>query len=479
MTQFDNQGRPVVPGDARRRTLRAAGFAVDRHGPVTTRLLSAWKHYQAGGHPKKWNAANPKQTAPGQAPAGALGPTMSVRAAAQSVGKAATKGSRSVARGVGRGVAGAHAKAKVNQSRPRARAGGGGGGAGGGAGAGGGGGGAAPSNFPGVPGVDAGGTNTAHLIGRGMADTLAGYQYDPQIHELLTQLAQGQRDETQHQGDIGNWYGQVEGAQRTAGQRDTEAADHAHQVTTQALQGILQSLGGSRGAGVVGAAGLNDINAQAQQGSSQDRYNADLAPLLKQEEAGAHSRELALGSQRENAINQSLVGVRGQRGQARAKALMDIIQANNQGRQSNFQNKLAVQNAQLAGASLGLNADQTYAGIAAQKAGTKLNQQKLKLESLAMQQKTGAPNWQKLNYPDRQTVVHDAVGRAAATMAPDHWDDAYVRDQALKIIRAGGYNAARGKNYRGKVNRQSQRQIQLAVDQAARAAYQAWKAKGH
>jgi hypothetical protein len=156
---------------------------------------------------------------------------------------------------------------------------------------------------------------------------------------------------------------------------------------------------------------------------------------------------------------------------------MDIIQANNQGRQGNFQNKLAIQNAKLAAASLGLNADQTYAGIASQKANTKLNQQKLKLETLATQQKTGAPNWAKLNYPDRQTVVHDAVGRAAATMAPDHWDDAYMRDKALRIIRAGGYSSARGKNYTGKVNKASQRQIQAAVAAAVSAAYQGWKAK--
>lgn len=312
-----------------------------------------------------------------------------------------------------------------------------------------------------------------------MAETLAGYQFDPQIQELLTQIQQGGRDEKQHQHDIGHWYDQVEGAQKTAADRDTEASTHAHEVTTNALNGILQSLGGSRGAGVVGAAGLNDLTELAAQGASQERYNADMAPLLKEESAGAHSREAALASQRSTALNTQLTGVRGQRGQAKAKALMDIIQANNQGRQTNFQNRLAVQNAKLASASLGLNADQTYAGIDAQKANTQMNKAKLRLETLASQQKQGKMNWAQLNYPDRQTVVHDAVGRAVATLAQGrgHWDPQAVYASALASLRAGGFKSAKPWGAKGKYNKRNQQQIHTALDQAIAAAQRAWNAK--
>lgn len=466
--QFDKFGRPIRVGENKRRTLREAGYAVDRHGPLTPRLLSAWQDYNShGGHPKHWNARNPSK-ATRSATYGPSVPKRPLSAAGQAAAKAAS------------GIAGAvrgglkhkkvvppispHPKKRDTHDRAAAAAQDLGAQTDGTVG----------NNFPGVPPVDAGGTNTASLLPRGMADTLAGYQFDPQIHELLSQLEQGKRDSSQHQSDIGNWYGQVAGAQDTARTRDTEAAQHAQGDVTGTLQSILQSLGGSRGAGVVGAAGLNDLTGLASQGASQDRYNADLAPLLKQEEAGAHSRQSAQDSQTANQRHQQLVELRGQRGQGVGKALVDIMQANNQGRQTNFQNRLAVQNAKLAGASLGLNADQTYAGIDAQKAATRQNERKL---TLAEQQASGRPNWAKLNYPDRQTVVHDAVDRAASTMAPDHWDALYVRGQALKIIRAGGYSSARGPGYKGKVNLQSRRQIQAAVDAAVQSAYQAWKAK--
>lgn len=326
--------------------------------------------------------------------------------------------------------------------------------------------------------MDAGNPNTQKLFGRDMADKLAGYQFDPQIQELLTQINQGGRDEHQHQADIGHWYDQAEASQHTAGQRDQQAGTDARDQANKALQGILASLGGSRGAGVVGAAGMNDLTSLAAQGSSQDRFNNDMAPLLAQEAAGAHSREQALASQRAAALNTQLTGVRGQKGQAKAKALMDIIQANNQGRQGNFQNTLAIQNAKLAAASLGLNADQTYAGIAAQQANTKLNAKKLALESLAAQQKTGKMDWGHLNYPDRQTVLQDAVGRAVASLGEDHWDAPHVYNAALAILRSGGFRSARGPNYRGKVNRQNRNQILAGLRNAINQASAAY-AKAH
>jgi hypothetical protein len=472
--------------NALRSLLRSKGYNVAGGGPMSPRLMNAYKHYQANQHQPHYGAHTWNRSPIGQT---GMGEHAITDAHGRVVGHSNTAGHGGgmdvVADAGGGGGTGSR---RYGRQRPVVQPvghghkphGGGGGGGGGGAGGGGGGMGAAdPSMFPGVPGVDEGDPNTAHLLGRGMADTLAGMQFDPQIQELMTQIEQGKRDESQNQADIGHWYGQVEGAQHTAGQRDTEANQAAKDSVNNALQGILASLGGSRGAGVVGAAGLNDLTDLAAQGSSQDRYNADLAPLLKDEAAGQHSREAAAASQIASQRGNALVGLRGQRGQAKAKALMDIVQANNQGRQSNFQNRLAIQNARLAAASLGLNADQTYAGIAAQQANTRMNQQKLKLESLAAQQKTGKMSWAKLNYPDRQTVIQDAVQRAVATLKGGHgnWDPQAVYASALANLRAGGFRAAQPWGRKGKFSKQSRQQIHNALDQAIAAAQQQWTTK--
>lgn len=336
-----------------------------------------------------------------------------------------------------------------------------------------------PDQFPGIPPVDMKGFRTSRMIPRSMADTLAGMQFDPQIQELLGQIARGRRDTAQHKADIGAWYDQVGRSQETARQRDVEAGEGARRSVQGALDSILASLGGSRGAGVVGASGLADLTDLAAQGASQDRYNADTAPLLQAERAGALSRETAMGSQRRSALDQALVGVRGQRGQARAKALLDIIAANNQGRQTNFQNRLALQNAAMAGASLGLNADQAYAGIANQREANRLNRQQLKLQALAAQQKSGRMNWATLNYPDRQTVVHDAVGRAVAGLVQGrgHWDPTKVYQDALAYLRSGGFKAAQPYKVQGKFNKRNRQQINQAVYRAIEAAQRAWNAK--
>jgi hypothetical protein len=493
--QYDNQGRPVNQGNARvqhmRQTLTKWGYNVAAKGASTPRLMHAWNHFRQNIHQPHRGARSWNKTPMGQR-GGPLGLDLIRDAHGRVVGRTdatgagSRRGANAVADAGGGGGTGQrkYGRGPVQRAHARVRNRGGGPGAGP-VGPGPGGGGADPAadpnNFPGVPGVDAGGPNTQRLLGRGMADTLAGAQFDPQIQELLTQIQQGGRDQSQHQRDISGWYDQVQGAQRTAGQRDTEASQHAHDVTSQALQGILQSLGGSRGAGVVGAAGLNDLTELASQGSSQDRYNADLAPLLQQEEAGAHSREQALGSQRASALNAALTGARGQRGQAKAKALMDIIQANNQSRQGNFQNKLAIQNAKLAAASLGLNADQTYAGIEAQRANTVMNAEKLRMakQSLTQQQKQGKMNWAQLNYPDRQTVVSDAVGRAVAALKQGHgnWDPQAVYASALANLRGGGFKSARAWGAKGKYNKRNQQQIHNLLDQAIKAAQQQWVGK--
>ena len=280
-----------------------------------------------------------------------------------------------------------------------------------------------------------------------MADTLAGLQYDPQIHDLMTQLEEGKRTAAQSQSDIGNWYGAVDKSQETARQRDATTGHAVADDQQGAIESIIQSLGGSRGAGVVGAAGVNDLAALRGGAQAQDQYNNDLQPLLHQEEAGAHSRQAALASQAAAALQSQLTGARGARGQAQAQALMQIIQANNQSRQSNFGNKLALQNAALAAQSMGLDVAklglatrQTDAQIAASQAAARQRGQAQHLQT--------HPNWAALNDTDRQTLISRALQTGIAAIpkgAP--YDPGHVLNVALGYLRQAGYGSARKNSY--------------------------------
>jgi len=120
----------------------------------------------------------------------------------------------------------------------------------------------------GVPGVSAAGTDVNKLVPTSYADEIAGQQYDPQIHEALTQQAQGRRDTAQNLANIGGWYKQVQDSLANAAAQDAAAGASTQRDVSSDIQGIIQSLGGSRGAGVVGAAGANALTSIAEQAAS-------------------------------------------------------------------------------------------------------------------------------------------------------------------------------------------------------------------
>jgi hypothetical protein len=214
----------------------------------------------------------------------------------------------------------------------------------------------------------------ATLMPGDAADKLAGLEYDTQLRDLGIEKARQPVQQRQNEADIGNWYDQALTSQATAGERDKEINAAGTASVTDAVSRILSSLGGgaNEGAGVVGAAGATAVGTLAALGSNQERYNADLVPLLQTERSGALSRERAMGSTRAQDLALKLSGLQGEKGASRAshqlemqqynneirdrrlERLMQIRAANNSLAQQQFQNKLALGEADMAAKGLGL-----------------------------------------------------------------------------------------------------------------------------
>ncbi len=241
----------------------------------------------------------------------------------------------------------------------------------------------------------------AKLFGPGVAEAQAGMQFDPQILGLRDLANKSPLDTAQHVKDIGSWYGQVLSSLKTAGERDAALQSAAVNETTENTADIMSALGGSAnaGSGLVGAAGAEAAGTLGALGLAQDQYNQDLRPLLEAEAAGQKVREQAAGSARLSDLQLQIQAALGQRGQAqvvnqfgidqannqvldnRAQRAMEILQANNNARQVNFQNKYGVETtklgAQVSGAKVAGDLAETVikeagdAATAAQKKGPK------------------------------------------------------------------------------------------------------------
>jgi hypothetical protein len=276
----------------------------------------------------------------------------------------------------------------------------------------------------GVGGIGAGGTvdlrglgaiaaQQGQIIPQALADQLAnnaaGAQYDPQIHDAQAQIAQAPVQAAQNQHDIAQWYGQVQGAQKTATTRDHEISGAGVDSQRAALAAIISSLGGSanEGSASVGAAGENSIGTLQALGGIQDQYNQDLAPLLKLAQSGAATGQQAKDESALTALQQSLANLQGARGQTqaatKAQTLMQIIQQNNATGQQGFQNKM---NVQAAGEAAQLN------GYKALYYGTKANQ--------PVKGGLGAANPSQLQAVQNAVLKHilDANGNPLPGMTP-------------------------------------------------------------
>lgn len=186
--------------------------------------------------------------------------------------------------------------------------------------------------------------------------------FDSGISDAQHVIDKTQAQGAQNQQDIASWMHQVQASQGTAAKRDTAASAAGNASIDAASKAILSSLGGAanEGSSEVAGAAQNGANELAALGANEDQYNADLAPLLKSQQADMAHNEQAQNSQDVSDARQKLTDLVTQRGAAKATAadqatqmnnairdnqvsrLMQIVSANNGTRQQGFQNKLAL-----------------------------------------------------------------------------------------------------------------------------------------
>lgn len=212
-----------------------------------------------------------------------------------------------------------------------------------------------PAGTVDVSGISGLAPNVGTTVSPGLADKMAGLQYDSSITDARTALARQPVQASQDLHDIENWYGQVLGAQKVAAGRDTDMTTAGVGSIRDAVSRIVSSLGGSanEGSGLVGAAGADQVGTLQALGTTQDQYNSDIAPLLRSESAGARQQQMAVNTRDNQDATSAVQKLVQARGQAKAAAGLDISKYNNDVNQQEFQNELALEQAKEAAALTG------------------------------------------------------------------------------------------------------------------------------
>lgn len=207
---------------------------------------------------------------------------------------------------------------------------------------------------------------TAKTLPKSLADQIAGVD-DATAAGFQHQLDHLPAAKKAALDNISNWFGQVTGAEDNAATRDKQMADAGSSAMQDAAKGIMASLGGSAmaGSGQIGAVGANDANTLAAIGANDKMLSSDLAPIFKLSEANAKNSRSQQYDQASSQLQDSLAQAQGQGQTDRANALMQILLANNNARQTNFGNQSGLLNTLASLQISGMNAASTaqYKGI--------------------------------------------------------------------------------------------------------------------
>jgi len=237
----------------------------------------------------------------------------------------------------------------------------------------------------------------------GMADTLAGLQYDAPIHDVKTLIDRLGPQNAQALADISNWFGQAQAANMQAGSRNAGIANDVAANQDAAVQGLMASLGGggNDANAAIAVTQLNDSGLQRVLGGIEQQYHNDTDPLLAQAAATAQAAEQRRNLQQMQDYQLQLADLLGQRGQAKASNLLELNKYNNELAQQQFQNMLAKVQAGQAAASLGLD----------------LRAKKAQLKQAKAQSKRDSGKfipWNRLNPAEKtqllQAAVYDPTG---------------------------------------------------------------------
>lgn len=200
-------------------------------------------------------------------------------------------------------------------------------------------------------------SGTAHAIPLSLADQIASPD-TAAAQAAQTELDQLPSAKKKALQNVMDWYGQVQSSEKTAAGRDQKIANQGAGAMSDNTKGIMASLGGSAmaGSGEIGAVGANDSNTLKALGANDAMLASDLAPIFNLVSADASNKTQQQFGQGKIQLENALAAAQGQGQQDRANAIMQILQANNTGRQTNYSNKAGLLNT-LAGLQIsGMNA---------------------------------------------------------------------------------------------------------------------------
>ncbi len=188
-----------------------------------------------------------------------------------------------------------------------------------------------------------GNPNTGKLQDPATADALAGLQYDAQIHDARTQLADQGAQGQQDLADISHWYTQIQDANNRAAVANQAQVAQSAGAQDNVTQSLMDAIGGSANssAGAVAAQGAGQSAAMRQLGLLQQQYQSNLGTALDSQQAGQMSAQQALISQGAQQIHQTIQDLLGQRGQAVVQNGQTIDAFNNSVSGQNYQNRIA------------------------------------------------------------------------------------------------------------------------------------------
>lgn len=339
--------------EALRQLLINHGYIIPPHGgQIGGRMRSALFNYRSGNsHPRQWNRMHPRNDSHQLGPRGADVPDSTLIQHRLQQNKAHDPalnhpGGMDVPKAnKPHGPAGGpHPTPKGPPVHPGTHHGGGGGGGN-------------PANFMSMLTGLLGHSATAHSIPLSLADQIAAPDTAAAkaTQSELDQLPSAKKAALKN---ILDWYGQVQGSEKTAAGRDQKIANQGADAMSSNTKGIMDSLGGSAmaGAGSIGSVGANDSNTLKALGANDAMLSSDLAPIFKLVSADASNKTQKQFGQGKIQLENALAAAQGQESQDRANAIMQILGSNNSARQTNFSNESGLLNT-LAGLQIsGMNA---------------------------------------------------------------------------------------------------------------------------
>lgn len=258
--------------------------------------------------------------------------------------------------------------------------------------------------------------NTGKMIPLSLADSAAS-PFTAQAATFADQISRLPAAKQQALQNLSDWFGQVQKAEKHGAAQDQSLANTGAASMQDATKGIMASLGGSAmaGAGEVGAVGANDANTLTAIGANDASLANELAPIFKLSEANAKNTRSQQYDNQLSDLQDQKGQAQGQADAARAAAVMQILQGNNQTRQTNFSNAAGLYNT-LAGLQIsGMNAQS--------QAQSRQIENMFRLSEIQKNQRSGSGNPLDAMTPSQRAAFADNITQGI-TRVKLSWPDA-------------------------------------------------------